>query len=283
MRTVYLNGRFVPEAEAVVSVFDRGFLYGDGVFETLRVHAGRPFQWREHWARFARGAALLGIGMPVSETELRGTVDRLIEVNAASDAVLRIQLSRGVGRRGYSPRGAEKPVLVASMHERPEAPKDGWRLVTVSWRVDAGDPLNQIKSGNRLLQVMARREAEGQGADEALLLNRRGEVVSASGANVFWIEGGTVFTPELGTGALEGTTRGLVFRLLGRLSIPVREVSQTDGIPGGAQSVFLSLSSFGIVRVRQVDDVKFSTEGTIPGRLMEAYDEELIHQTRAAG
>jgi branched-subunit amino acid aminotransferase/4-amino-4-deoxychorismate lyase len=220
--------------------------------------------------------------MPVSEMELRGTVDRLIELNAASDAVLRIQLSRGVGRRGYSPRGAEKPVLVASMHERPEAPRDGWRLATVSWRVDAGDPFNLIKSGNRLLQVMARREAEGRGADEALLLNRRGEVVGGSSANVFWIEGGTVFTPELGTGALEGTTRGLVVRWCGRLSIPVREVRQTDGIPGRAQLVFLTLSPFGIVRVRQVDDVRFDTEGSIPGGLVEAYDEELCRLERAA-
>src|SRR6478735_12820984 len=109
---VFLNGNIVPEERAVVSAFDRGFLYGDGVFEALRISNGKPFRWSAHLERLERGADFLKIRTPFARNELKEATFRLIEANAASEAILRIVLSRGSGPRGYSPKGAGKPTLV---------------------------------------------------------------------------------------------------------------------------------------------------------------------------
>ncbi len=105
---VFFNGAFVPEDEAVVSVFDRGFLYGDGLFETLRLYRGKPFRWDQHIERLQRGAEFLNIRLPFSPDQLRGPVEELVQKNGMSEAVLRIVLSRGGGKRGYSPKGADQ-------------------------------------------------------------------------------------------------------------------------------------------------------------------------------
>src|ERR1051326_1223787 len=112
---VFLNGNFVAQEEAVVSVFDRGFLYGDGLFETMRIYNGKPFRWPQHWERFARGADYLKIRPPFSSETLRDYVEELIARNDLPDALLRLTLSRGVGVRGYSPKGADHPLVVMSM------------------------------------------------------------------------------------------------------------------------------------------------------------------------
>ncbi|HEX4644553.1 MAG TPA: aminotransferase class IV, partial [Verrucomicrobiae bacterium] len=109
---VFLNGQFVPEEQAVVSVFDRGFLYGDGLFEALRVYNGQPFRWTQHLERLQRGADFLKIRLPFTAAELRNHAAELIRRNQMPECLLRLVLSRGVGPRGYSPRGADLPVLV---------------------------------------------------------------------------------------------------------------------------------------------------------------------------
>src|SRR5579872_7032026 len=113
---VFLNGQFVPEESAVVSVFDRGFLYGDGLFETIRIFKGKPFRWEQHLERLQRGAEFLKIKLPFSCTALPKFADELINKNQMPDALLRLTLSRGVGIRGYSPKGAEEPTVVMSLH-----------------------------------------------------------------------------------------------------------------------------------------------------------------------
>src|SRR5437879_212281 len=135
---VFLNGQFVPEEEAVVSVFDRGFLYGDGLFETLRVAGGKPFCWAQHLQRLQRGADFLKLRLPFGAEELRAAAARLVQENQMPESLLRINLSRGVGPRGYSPKGADQPVLVMSLHPAPaidlEHPPQ-WRLLTASLRL----------------------------------------------------------------------------------------------------------------------------------------------------
>src|SRR5215475_13951054 len=113
---VFLNGEFVPEDRAVVSVFDRGFLYGDGLFETMRVFNGKPFRWRQHCERLQCGADFLGIRLPFTVEALRGFVGELIAKNNLPDALLRLTISRGIGARGYSPKGADKPTTTMSLH-----------------------------------------------------------------------------------------------------------------------------------------------------------------------
>jgi len=253
---VFLNGQFVPEEQALVSAFDRGFLYGDGLFEATRVFNGRLFRWGAHLERFERGAQFLGIRMPYSAAQLGEFARELIAKNSVSDSLLRLTLSRGVGPRGYSPRGADHPTLVMSLHAMPAASPArpvGWKLHTSSFHLPAGEALAQFKNCNKLAQALARAEAEAAGADEALLLNTRGHVVEASCANLLWIEGPTVCTAPLESGILAGVTRIVVEEICDRAGIPFRLGCVTADDLRRAQGVFLSLSSLGIVEGISLD------------------------------
>lgn len=252
---VFLNGRLVPEADAVVSAFDRGFLYGDGLFETLRVMNGVPLDWDGHWRRLAAGAEVLRIKLPFASDFLRAQARELSRQNELPEAILRLTLSRGSGSRGYSPKGADTPTCVMSLHPAPAlgstAPQ--WKLHAASLRVPAGDALTACKSANKLLHVLARAEAEAAGAHDALLLNSRGELVEAASANLFWIEHDEVHTPPLSTGALPGTTRELVLGWCAGQKLPFHEtVAEPDRLPR-ADGCFLTLSSLGVVEVTSLD------------------------------
>src|SRR6185295_5700840 len=144
----FLNGRFIPETQAVVPITDRGFLYGDGLFETLRVSRGQPLQWNRHLARLKRGAEFLRIVLPWPAEDLRTLAVKLIEQNAMPESVLRISLSRGSGSRGYSPAGADNSTFAMTLHflQPVLAPI---RLATASLRVPANDPLASFKTANK--------------------------------------------------------------------------------------------------------------------------------------
>jgi branched-chain amino acid aminotransferase len=256
---VFLNGQFVPEAQAFVPIFDRGFLYGDGLFETLRVANGNPFRWDDHAARLGRGAALLSLKPPFTAAELRWHAAELIQRNQMPDAVLRLQITRGVGPRGYSIRGANRPTVVMTLHPAPvidPANPPRWRLTTASRRLPPNDPLACVKTCNKLPYILARAEAEAAGADAALLLNTAGEIAEADCANVFWIEGDTVFTTPLSSGALAGVTRVVVRELCQSLGRVVVEKQVRPEAVRGADAVFLTLSSLGIVEGDCLDQVK---------------------------
>src|SRR5207244_3239562 len=148
---VFLNGQFVPESQAVVSIFDRSFLYGDGLFETMRIHNGKPFRWVQHLDRLRQGAEFLKIRIPFAEAALEKFAAELVTRNQMPEALLRLTLSRGVGVRGYSPKGAEQPFLAMSLHPIPvsETPVQ-WKLVISSFRLPANEPLAQFKTCNKL-------------------------------------------------------------------------------------------------------------------------------------
>ena len=282
--TVFLNGQFVPEAQATVSVFDRSFLYGDGLFETMLVSNGKPFRWTQHMERLERGTDFLGIKIPFTREALAKAVAELIAKNELPECLLRLTLSRGVGVRGYSPKGADKPVLVMTLHAigapvsdpaRPEhAGSTGapirWRAQTASFRLPSGESLAQFKTCNKLSQVLARAEAEAAGADEALLLNTDGFVVEAASSNLFWIERGTVCTPPLASGILAGVTREVVHELCTRLKLPYRESSIRPAELARADAAFLSLSSHGIIELAQIDGTKLGSS-PLAGQLQAAY------------
>ena len=270
---VYLNGQFVPEAEAKVSVFDRSFLYGDGLFETVRIYAGRPFLWPQHLARLREGAKFLGIRIPLSDAGFTDAATSLIGRNAMHGSLLRITLSRGVGRRGYSPKGADDPVLVMTLHPATDNdPADPvcWTLATASFRVPAGDRLATFKTANKLAQVLARAEAEERGADEALLLNTDGRFAEAASSNLFWIEDGVVCTTPLAEGLLAGVTRAFVVDLARRLGLPTAERSCGLGQLQQAEGVFLTTSSLEIVPATRLDGEPLRSS-PITKQLHEAY------------
>lgn len=252
---VYLNGKFMQEDEAKVSILDRGFLYGDGVFETLRVYNGKPFLWKEHLERMQHGIALLQIEMPLMPRELLRDARELLELNGHRDAILRVQLTRGIGVRGFSPRGADSPTLVMKVHLAPDdtsAPRE-WDLVTAQVRVHGEDPLVHIKSCNRLVQVLAKIEADKHQADDALMLNVSGEIAECASANIFWIRDDVVCTPLLSCGALSGVTRQFVLRLCRNIKVRTLECSATVSTLRQADGVFATLSTLGIVEVMHLD------------------------------
>src|SRR5260370_12273632 len=223
---VFLNGRFVPEDQALVSIFDRGFLYGDGLFETVRVRAGKPFRWQQHVERFERGAQFLRLRLPYGPAEIRAFADRLIELNRMPESLLRLELWRGVGPRGYSPQGAEKPALVMTLQPAPVIDPNHpprWRLITAAWRLPVAEPLAQFKTCNKLPQILARAAADAGGADEALLLNTNGEGAHSASGNLFWIDGETVCTPPGSGGVLPRGPRAEVLEVCGQLKLDGQE------------------------------------------------------------
>jgi aminodeoxychorismate lyase len=255
-RMVFLNGAFVREEAAVVSVFDRGFLYGDGLFETLRVFNGQPFRWEQHFARLQSGTRFLNIRLPFNSETLRAFAGQLISRNRMPDCVLRINVSRGAGLRGYSTKGTNSPCVVMSLHaataqvdKRPAL----WRLATSSYRLPIGDPLARSKTSNKLPHILAKAEAEASGADESLMLNTAGWAIEGTSGNLFWVQGGELRTPPMDSGILPGVTRAVVFELCRAQGLRIREGSIRPAQLAHTEGVFLSLSSIGIVEAVALD------------------------------
>jgi branched-chain amino acid aminotransferase len=278
---IFLNGQFVPEERAVVSVFDRGFLYGDGLFETMRVFNGKPFRWQQHLERLQRGSDFLNIKLPHSTEALRGFVSELIAKNKMPDALLRLTLSRGVGVRGYSPKGANSPTIVMSLHPAPASGlKDSiprWNLITSSRRLPTNEPLAQFKTCNKLAQILARAEADAADADEALLLNTDGYVVEGASSNLFWIVGDTICTPPLAAGVLPGVTRGVVMEICEKLGLKTNDGNITAEELKLSDGIFVSLSSFGIVEVTSLDGLEVK-RATLVEEIQRSY-EQIIAET----
>ena len=253
---VFLNGQFVPEAEAVVSVNDRGFLYGDGLFETTRVFNGRPFRLAQHLERLVRGADYLKIRLPFSPKELDRFAAQLIEKNSMPDAILRVTLTRGPGERGYTPTAANTPALVMALHAAvpldPVKPPQ-WKLATSTHCLLASDALASFKTGSKLLQVVARMEAEAGGTDEALLLNTNGEVAEAAGANVFWVYDGKICTVPTGRGVLPGITRAVILEICEGLGLPTNKRVIKPEALRRADGIFLSQSALGVISITSLD------------------------------
>ncbi len=276
---VFLNGQILPEERATVPVTDRGFLYGDGLFETVLVANGKPFRWPQHLQRLRKGAAFLGIGLKASDAELSAALAELLRLDAFTEAIARITLTRGPGPRGYSPKGADHPTLVIACHPLPGVSAAGalprWKLITASFRVAAGDPLSNLKTSNKLLNVLARAEAEARGADEALLLNTDGHIVEAASANVFWIDHGTVCTPPLDEGALEGVTRGLVLEICRGLGLPTDFRRVPPAALNAADAVFLTLSTLGLIEIVELDGQSVSRSDLVR-RLAESFRLQIL-------
>ena len=251
---VFLNGKFVPESGAVVSVFDRGFLYGDALFEGLLVTRGRPFRWHEHMERLQRGVDFLKLTVPFSSAELLRHALRLVEQNKMPECILRLSITRGITERGYSPKNATRPAVVMTLHPSPVIDKmPCWRVVTSSFRLLGNDPLADFKTANKLPQVMARAEADAAGAQEAILLNHQGRLAEGTTSNLFWIKDKALFTPALPDGALPGVTRGVVLDLCVKMNIYCKERKARPIELLKADGAFLTMTSMGIVAIESLD------------------------------
>jgi len=272
--TASLNGRFLPLDEAQVSASDRGFLYGDGLFETIRIHDGRPFLWDWHMIRFMDGSESLGIALPQSTESLLDDVRELICRNDGPESIVRIALSRGVGQRGYGVTGDEQPTLLITQHPLPQALSKPLSLVTTTARVAVDDPLASVKSSNKLASILAKREATEQRADDGLILNSDGNVTETSSANVFWVENGTLHTPPISDGVLPGVTRRLVIDLAPTLGQAVREESAAPDRLQQAEAVFVTSAATGIRAIGQMNGTALDTHPLV-GQLQDTYEAEL--------
>ena len=255
---VWIDGRIVDGREAFVPVTDHGFLYGDGVFEGLRVYARRVFRLERHLARLAVSARAVGLEVPGGLDRAREIILATARAFAADEAYVRFVVSRGEGALGVDPTTCPTPRIVCIVdHIRlypAEKLERGLDLVTSSWRRPPPDVLDpRVKSLNYLNNVLAKQEARMRGADEALLLNLAGRVAEAAVANVFVARGGELATPPATEGALEGITRMTILELAGALGIPAHEEPLGRFDLFAADEVFLTGSGAGVVPVRSLD------------------------------
>jgi len=275
---VFLNGKFVPEAEAVVPLNDRGFLLGDGLFETVRVANGKTFRFAQHLERLVRGAEFLKIQLPFTPRELQKFAGQLIAQNELSEAVLRVTLTRGAGVRGYSPKNSGAPTLVLTLHplppQNPDEPAQ-WSLMTSSFRIPAGDALAAFKTTSKVLNVLARAEAEEKGADEALLLNTNGEVAETAGGNIFWIYQDHVCTVPTGRGVLPGITRAVVLEICQSLGLATNKRIIKPEQLRNAEGIFVTQSALGIIPVAAFDGQPVAPS-PLTEQLAGAYHEMLL-------
>lgn len=256
MPFVMLNGRLAHESQAVISVFDRAFLYGDGLFETMIIWEGRPFRWEQHWERLQRGLALLRLCLPFDAQAVAAQITQLLEANQARHAVLRMQVSRGAGGRGYSPPATASPVLVLSTHPlEPVAPgqPQTWRLHTASLRLPPAHALAGVKSCSKLWNVAARLEALEHGDEEALLLSAEGCLAETAAGNLFWWAHGRLHSPPLTAGALPGITRQVILELAHRWNWECRETLTGPETLAQSEGVFVTNSVWGVIEAVTLD------------------------------
>ena len=273
----YVNGRFVPESEATVSIFDRGFLYGDGVFETMRVYRGRIFRLHQHLERLGNGLKVLGIRPQMMEEELRATLLLLIERNNLREGMARIYVTRGPAGSGVAGRSTSEPTLVALAKELPARGMD-LRAIISSLRLDAASGLAGIKSANRVLYELAQHEARNAGFTDAVLLNGGGQVVEFTASNVFVVKNGDLFTPPLSDGPLPGITRDVVLMIAGKLGITAYEMSFQTAMFSEADEVFATNSLMEVEPVHEIDGARFG-EHHVTMRLQNAFRELVVAES----
>ena len=274
---IFLNGRLVPAAEARIDPADRGLLLADGLFETLPSQDGRPVLLDRHLERLERGAAILGIPLPLSRDELsRAAADTLAASGLGTgSASLRITVTRGPGPRGLLPPAEPEPTLMVTASAIPPLPDGPARAIIATTRRNEHSPLANVKALGYLDNILARREAEARGADEALLLNTAGRLASASAANLFLVRGGSLLTPPSSEGVLPGVTRAAVIELAEGQGLTVAEVSMEPADLSTADEAFLTNSLIELRALVAVDGkaIGGGRPGPVTERLHQAYRE----------
>ncbi|MFO0728133.1 MAG: aminotransferase class IV [Myxococcota bacterium] len=271
---IYLDGRFLSDrAEAQVSLFDRGYLLGDAVFDTLRVWQGRPIALALHVTRFLRSAAAVGITVPEPRERLLTIAERLAAASAHPDAVLRMSVSRGEGPRGIGDVGYLHPVLAMFVEPNAPPPPDAYQkgvpteiLPTPRIPPECLDPT--IKAAQYLPAILARQLLSRRGLKEGIQRALDGSLVSGLVSSLFLVEAGILKTPPLGLGAFPGITRATLLEVASRLSIPVREERLLPEQLYAASEAFFASSLIGCLPIREVDARPLATcPGPICARL----------------
>jgi branched-chain amino acid aminotransferase len=295
--TVNVNGRVYDQEHAVISVFDHGFLYGEGVYETLRTFDGRPFLFDRHMQRLRNSAGMLMLPVPVSDEEMAarcratmnaaGLGERMERMERegfsrapeANEAYLRILLTRGVGELSYDPAGCPEPSIVIIVKPQIDPPASayaqGMKLSIVNIvRNHPGTVNPLIKSNNLLNNALAMQEAARRGADEGVMRNFRGELAECTTSNLFIVKAGAALTPPLDAGLLPGITRAFLFEVGEEADIPVREAVLHDADLLNADEAFFTSTTRGVMPATRVDDhlIGNGVPGPVTRALGAAYD-----------
>ncbi len=274
---VYLDGEFVPESEARISIFDHGFLYGDGVFEGIRAYNGRVFRLKEHVDRLYDSAKAIDLEIPVSREEFMEIILETLRKNNLKDAYIRPIVTRGIGDLGLDPRKCGKPSIIVITKPWGKLYGDlyekGLTAVTVAVRRNSFDALPpNIKSLNYLNNILAKIEANAKGGDEAIFLDRNGYISEGSGDNIFVVKNGKILTPPT-INNLRGITREAVIELIHKLGIPFIETNLGLYDLYTANEVFVTGTAAEIAPIVVIDGRKIGNgrPGEITKMLMEEF------------
>ena len=284
---IYLNGQLVEKEKAVISVFDHGLLYGDGVFEGIRAYNGRVFKLREHLDRLYNSARAIMLQVPMTKKELEEAVLATLRGNRLKDAYIRLVVTRGEGDLGLDPRKCVKPSIFIITDKITLYPQElyekGLSLITSSIRRNIPEALNPcIKSLNYLNNVLAKAEASRQNAPEAIMLNREGYVAECTGDNIFVLKENTLITPPTSAGALEGITRNIVMDIAkNKLKLLVKEELFTPYHVYVGDEVFLTGTAAEVIPVTEVDGRSIGDGG--PGKTTLRLIKEFRELTRLTG
>lgn len=255
---VYVAGKYVDKADAKVSVYDHGFLYGDGVFEGLRSYAGRVFRLGEHLDRLWESAKAIWLTIPMTKEALAAVVVETLRINDIRDGYVRLVVSRGAGSLGLDPTKTSDPQVVVIADHISLYPKEmyekGLEIVTAATVRNHPNALSpRIKSLNYLNNILAKIEALQAGAVEALMLNTKGEVAECTGDNIFLIRGKTLLTPPIDAGILDGVTRRAAMELAAGMGLAVKEIPLVRHDVYIADEVFLTGTAAEVIPVVRVD------------------------------
>jgi branched-chain amino acid aminotransferase len=275
---IYINGKLHDKADAKISVYDHGLLYGDGVFEGIRVYAGKVFRLREHIERLYDSARSVYLEIPLTPAQMAEAVESTVRANAKREGYIRLVVTRGAGSLGLDPRKTSDPQVVIIVDDIVMYPQElydnGMEIVTASTIRNHPNALNpRIKSLNYLNNIMAKVEGVRAGCHEALMLNHKGELAEATGDNVFLVKHGVLKTPPPDAGILEGVTRGAVLELARAAGIPVQEPALTRHDVYTADECFLTGTAAEVIPIVKVDGrpIGNGKPGPITRQMREAF------------
>jgi len=278
MLKIWIDGNLFPKADAKISVYDHGLLYGDGVFEGIRVYSGRIFECEAHLRRLYDSAKAIRLTIPATKEELKSAMELTFKSNNFTDCYIRLVVTRGVGYLGLNPNRCEKPtiIIISDTIELypPEMYEKGMAIITCSVIRNHPNALSpRIKSLNYLNNILGKIEAADAGVPEAIMLNHEGNVSECTADNVFIVRDGQVQTPGTADGILEGITRGVILRLCGKLGIPCVEKTLQKHDIYVADECFLTGSGAEVVPVTKVDGRPLGSGdvGPVTRKLIEAF------------
>ena len=277
---VYVNGRISSERDAVISVFDHGFLYGEGIYETLRTYHGRPFLYDRHMRRLRNSARMIALDVPFTDADLASQIrDTMAAANLnGAEAYIRVLVTRGIGELTYDPQATPAPSLVIIVKPQVDPPADvyenGVRVVIVDVVRNHPQTVNpMIKSNNLLNSALAAQEAIRKGGFEGIMRNYRGELTECTTANLFIVKNGAALTPPLESGLLPGITREFLFEIGKDVGVDVREQVLRDDDLYAADEAFLTSTTREAVPIVEVDDrtIGSGRPGPVTRKLLDGF------------